>query len=424
MFVDKVLVSVQAGDGGDGIVNFRHEKYIDKGGPDGGDGGKGGDVVLVASRNQNTLATFRYQKLLKAESGQNGGERKKHGRSGADLVVAVPIGTMLIDEEGQLLADLTTDGQKTVIAQGGRGGFGNAHFTSSTRQTPRLAEKGDKGQVFEAAMELKMIADVGLVGLPNAGKSTLLAATSNAKPEIANYPFTTLRPNLGMVDIDSQTSVLVADIPGLIEGASQGKGLGDDFLRHIERTSVIVHLIDAYQDDVAKAYQEVQHELANYSQDLSKRPQLVVLNKIDGLDQAITDDLLSQLRQVVPARTKLLAISAQSRQGLKELLFAIKAVVVKQRAKQAVQDQQRAEALPVIRLKEDEGWRIEQVDQTFVVYGTKIERFAARTDFGNIHAVQRLRDIMRKMGITKELVKLGVERGDSFKINGHPTMEY
>jgi GTP-binding protein len=227
-----------------------------------------------------------------------------------------------------------------------------------------------------------------------------------------------------MVDIDSQTSVLVADIPGLIEGASQGKGLGDDFLRHIERTSVIVHLIDAYQDDVAKAYQEVQHELANYSQDLSKRPQLVVLNKIDGLDQAITDDLLSQLRQVVPARTKLLAISAQSRQGLKELLFAIKAVVVKQRAKQAVQDQQRAEALPVIRLKEDEGWRIEQVDQTFVVYGTKIERFAARTDFGNIHAVQRLRDIMRKMGITKELVKLGVERGDSFKINGHPTMEY
>ena len=424
MFVDKVLVSVQAGDGGDGIVNFRHEKYIDKGGPDGGDGGKGGDVVLVASRNQNTLATFRYQKLLKAESGQSGSERKKHGRSGADLVVPVPVGTVLLDDQGQVAADLTADGQKVIVAQGGRGGFGNAHFTSSTRQTPRLAEKGDKGQLFEATLELKMIADVGLVGLPNAGKSTLLAATSNAKPEIANYPFTTLRPNLGMIDIDGQTSILVADIPGLIEGASQGKGLGDDFLRHIERTSVIVHMIDVYQNDAPKAYKEIQHELASYSQDLSKRPQLVVLNKIDGLDQAIIDDVMAQLRKVVPARTKLLAISAQSKLGLKPLLYAIKEIVVKQRAKQAAAAQKEAQALPVIRLKADESWRIEKNDQGFVVYGLKIERFAARTDYGNIHAVQRLRDIMQKMGITKELQKIGLERGQSFKINGHPSLEF
>ncbi|MEO8784980.1 MAG: GTPase ObgE [Candidatus Saccharimonadales bacterium] len=424
MFVDKVLVSVQAGDGGDGIVNFRHEKYIDKGGPDGGDGGKGGDVVLKASRNQNTLATFRYQKLLKAESGQGGTERKKHGRSGGDLIVAVPVGTILYGQDGQPLADLTQDGQSVIVAQGGRGGFGNAHFTSSTRQTPRIAEKGDKGQLFEATLELKMIADVGLVGLPNAGKSTLLAATSNAKPEIANYPFTTLRPNLGMVDIDGKTSILVADIPGLIEGASQGKGLGDDFLRHIERTSVIIHMIDAYQDDAPKAYKEIQHELASYSQDLSKRPQLVVLNKIDGLDQATIDDIMAQLRKVVPARTKLMAISAQSKQGVKELLYAVKAIVAKQRAKDAVSAQKQAAALPVIRLKQDDSWRIEKVDETFVIYGQKIERFAGRTDFGNIHALQRLRDIMRKMGITKELIKRGVEPGQSFKINGHPTMEY
>ncbi|HET7630365.1 MAG TPA: GTPase ObgE, partial [Candidatus Saccharimonadales bacterium] len=295
MFVDKVQVIIKAGDGGNGIVSFRHEKFIDKGGPDGGDGGSGGDVIFVASRNQNTLAAFRYQKLIKAEPGQTGGKRRKRGKSGKDLEVKVPVGTVVTDARGETLADLTADGQQAVVAIGGKGGFGNAHFVSSTRQAPRVAEKGEKGEEINAVLELKMIADVGLVGLPNAGKSTLLATISNARPEIANYPFTTLIPNLGVVDIDKQTSVLFADIPGLIEGASQGKGLGDEFLRHVERTAVLVHLIDAYQEDIVKAYKTIQAELKAYKVDLSKRPQIVVLTKVEGLDDA---DLKAKLQQL------------------------------------------------------------------------------------------------------------------------------
>jgi GTP-binding protein len=416
MFVDKATVLIQAGDGGDGLISFRREKFISLGGPDGGDGGHGGSVVLKASRNQNTLAAFRYQKLLKAESGQNGDKRKRHGRSGNDLIVPVPVGTMLTDQDGKILADLTHDGQSVQVAQGGRGGFGNAHFTSSVRQTPRLAEKGDKGEQLEGVLELKMIADVGLVGLPNAGKSTLLATTSNAKPEIANYPFTTLRPNLGMVEIDGDTSILVADIPGLIEGASQGKGLGDEFLRHIERTSVIIHMIDIYDPNIVKSYKEIQHELASYSQDLSKRPQLVVLNKIDGLDEASIQKTMAELKKAVPAKTQILAISAQSGLGVKELLYAVKPIIVKSRAVAAAK--QKHKELPVIKLEQDEGWRIEEDDGHLIVHGRKIEKFAGRTDFSNPQAVQRLRDIMRKMGIMHKLLREGLEPGTTVRIGG------
>ncbi|HSH31590.1 MAG TPA: GTPase ObgE, partial [Candidatus Saccharimonadales bacterium] len=332
MFVDKVKVLVKAGDGGDGAVSFRHEKFIDRGGPDGGDGGDGGDVVLIASRNQNTLATFRYQQELKAEAGKPGFKRRKHVKSGQDLEVAVPLGTQVIDGEGNLLADLADDGQRAVIASGGKGGFGNAHFVSSTRQAPRVAEKGEKGQELEVTLELKTIADVGLVGLPNAGKSTLLARLSNAHPEIADYPFTTIRPNLGVVEIDKETSLLFADIPGLIEGAAEGKGLGDDFLRHVERTAVLVHLIDVYQDDIAAAYQTIQNELQAYSVDLTARPQIVALNKVDGLDEEIVADRLAELRKVLPDSTPLYAISAQSNLGVQPLLYSIKEVVLAERA--------------------------------------------------------------------------------------------
>lgn len=277
MFVDKASVKVKAGDGGDGKLSFRHEKFIDKGGPDGGDGGHGADVVLLASRNQNTLANFRYQKELNAEPGQPGGKSRKHGKNGQALVVAVPVGTVAFDAQGVVIADLFEDGAKAVIAHGGKGGFGNAHFTSSTRQAPRVAEKGEPGEELTVTLELKMIADVGLVGLPNAGKSTLLSVISNARPEIANYPFTTLTPNLGVVDVDKKSSLLFADIPGLIEGAAEGKGLGDEFLRHVERTAVLVHLVDAYNEDVAQAYQTIQDELKAYKVDLSTRPQVVAL---------------------------------------------------------------------------------------------------------------------------------------------------
>lgn len=422
MFVDKVKIVVQAGDGGDGIVNFRKEKFVDKGGPDGGDGGNGGSIIFQASRNQNTLATFRYQKLLKAEDGKSGAERKKHGRSGQDMFVAVPVGTMLSNQDGELLADLRKDGQEVVVAKGGRGGFGNAHFTSSVRQVPRVAEKGDKGQILEGTLELKMIADVGLVGLPNAGKSTLLAATSNAKPEIANYPFTTLRPNLGMVKVDAGTSLLVADIPGLIEGASQGKGLGDEFLRHVERTSVIIHMIDYYQPDVAKVYKEIAHELAAYSKDLSKRPLLVALNKIEGVATDEVEAKMSALRKAIPKNTPLFAISAQSKQGLNELLYAAKAVVEKHRKKQAKADS--TEVLPIITLKRDDSWRVDKTAKGFVVSGTRIEQFAGRTDFDNMHAVARLREIMRKTGIMKELLRRGIEPGDTIVIKGYQGLPY
>jgi len=407
MFVDRVNVTLQAGDGGDGVTSFRHEKFRKMGGPDGGDGGDGGDVVLAASRNQNTLAALRYKKLLKAESGRAGGKARKHGKSGQDLEVAVPVGTVVADKTGEVLVDLTTDGQKTIIAHGGQGGFGNAHFVSSTRQAPRVAEKGEKGQTVDAVLELKMIADVGIVGLPNAGKSTLLSVISNAKPEIADYPFTTLVPNLGVVDIDRQISLLFADIPGLIEGASQGKGLGDEFLRHVERTSVLVHLIDAYSDDIAQAYTTVLAELQEYKIDLSKKPQLVVLTKTEGLDKKELEPLIKQLKKVTPRGTPILAISSASRQGLPELLRAVQKRVQQSRKKTKAVKKPK---LPVIKFTpRDEDWQVTKTNDSFVVTGAKIERFARRTKFGDFHSEQRLRDILGKMGIMRELERRSVE---------------
>lgn len=423
MFVDKVKVLVQAGDGGDGAVSFRHEKFVDRGGPDGGDGGDGGDVVLVASRNQNTLATFRYQKELKAEAGKPGFKQKKHGKSGQDLEVAVPVGTVVSDEAGKVLADLAEDGQREVIAKGGKGGFGNAHFVSSTRQAPRVAEKGEAGQQLAVTLELKTIADVGLVGLPNAGKSTLLASTSNARPEIADYPFTTIRPNLGVVDIDETTSLLIADIPGLIEGAAEGKGLGDDFLRHVERTKVLVHLIDIYQDDIIAAYKTIQAELQAYSADLTKRPQIVVLNKVDGLDQEIIADRQAELQKALPKNTPVYAISAQSKQGVRELLFAVKDMVLAERAKHN-DELAEVEGLPVLRLPQTEDtWEVTQTEHGYEVTGPKIERFARRTDFSNPAGVQRLRDILKKTGVLHELARRGIEPGQKIKI-GPGSLEY
>ena len=273
MFVDTAKVRVQAGKGGDGAVSFRHEIYIPKGGPDGGDGGKGGSVVFRADKDTNTLLDFRYNPELKAENGKNGAGQRSTGRSGKDLIVEVPIGT-IVRKDGAVIADLKQDRQEAIIAQGGDGGFGNAHFKSSIRQTPRIAEVGEPGEAFEAELELRLIGDVGLVGLPNAGKSTFLSVVSNARPEIANYPFTTLTPQLGVATIDQQ-DILIADIPGLIEGASEGKGLGHDFLRHVARTAVLLHLVDVYSNDAGEAYQIIRAELENY-ENLADRPEIIV----------------------------------------------------------------------------------------------------------------------------------------------------
>ncbi len=421
-FVDKVRITFAAGAGGNGKVSFRHEKFIDKGGPDGGDGGNGGDVVLVASRNQNTLAAFRYQKELKAEPGQAGDKSRRHGKSGKDLLVAVPVGTIASLENGSVLADLTEEYQQAVIAKGGHGGFGNAHFISSRRQAPNFAEKGEPGEVFDLELELKMIADVGLVGLPNAGKSTLLGKVSNARPEIANYPFTTLTPNLGVVDIDTQSSILFADIPGLIEGAAQGKGLGHDFLRHVERTAVILHLIDAYNDDIAKAYKTIRAELKAYQPAMIKRPEIVALTKIEGLDQEMIDDLTKQLSKAVGKHTPVFAISSHASLGLKPLLFAINDMVKAERAKK--KPAKKDNEIPVLTLPDTgDAYTVAKRGKTFVVSGQKIERFANRTDFDSEEGVQRLRDIMRRAGIMHELHRKGIKAGDTIKINRN-TLEY
>lgn len=409
MFVDKTQVTIKAGDGGNGVVSFRHEIYVDKGGPDGGDGGNGGDVILVADVNENTLATFRYQKRLEAQPGKAGAKRRMHGKSGKDLIISVPVGTVLSDENGQVLADLTEDKQRIIVAKGGKGGYGNAHFVSSTRQAPMLAEKGEPGEELSATLELKMIADVGLVGLPNAGKSTLLSIISNARPEIADYPFTTLSPNLGVVDIDNKSSLLVADIPGLIEGAAEGRGLGDEFLRHVERTEVLIHLIDAYQEDIAAAYQTVQKELAAYSKGLAKKPQIVVITKVEGLDEEMIESRLDELKSVVPKSTQLFAISSKSKAGVKELLFAVNKKVITARQRKARKKTAVDNSLPVLTHANTDTWRVSKVGEGFLVTGRKIERFAARTDFGNRHAIDRLRDIMRKMGIMHELSRQNVE---------------
>ncbi len=386
------------------------------GGPNGGDGGDGGDIVLLASRNQNTLTAFRYQREIRAEPGTPGDKNNKHGRSGKDLLVAVPIGTIATTEDGKVLADLVRDGQTAVLAKGGRGGFGNAHFVSSRRQAPKFAEKGEPGEQLELKLELKMIADVGLVGLPNAGKSTLLSKVSNARPEIADYPFTTLTPNLGVVDIDESSSVLFADIPGLIEGASAGKGLGHDFLRHVERTAVILHLIDAYTEDVAAAYTTIREELKAYQPSLVKRPEIITLTKVEGLDNEIIADLTAQLQKAAPKGTTIFAISSQSGQGLQPLLFAVKDKVAAERAKKP-KTAKADDGIPVLTLEDkSDKWQVVQEGKRFIVTGQRIEQFARSTDFTNDQGVQRLRHIMKKMGIFHELVRQDIEPGQTIQI--------
>ncbi|MGH7196699.1 MAG: GTPase ObgE [Candidatus Saccharimonadales bacterium] len=420
MFVDKVVVHVKAGNGGDGTVSFRHEKFVDKGGPDGGDGGSGGNVVFVADRNENTLLRFRYKQELKAENGRTGSHRQQRGRSGEDLEVKVPVGTQVY-ENSTLLTDLTEHGQKAVVARGGDGGFGNAHFKSSTRQAPRVAELGEKGDEKELTLELKLLADVGLVGFPNAGKSTFLSVVSNARPEIGDYPFTTLTPNLGVADIDD-TSLLVADIPGLIEGASTGKGLGDAFLRHVERTAVLIHLIDIYDDDVAKAFTTITDELQAYSKTLSKRPQIVALTKIEGLPEDGIQQQIERLRTVVPKKTPVFAISSQAHIGITELLREARGMVDKARQAATKEDADQAQGLPIIALdpqKAAEAWRVRKENGQFVVKGRKIEKFAARTNFTSEPGIRRLKDIMKKMGIMHELERQGIEPGDIIVIGRH-----
>jgi len=430
MFVDTAKVELHAGKGGNGAVSFRHEIYIPKGGPDGGDGGRGGSIIFKADKDTNTLLDFRYNPIIKAEDGKNGAGQRSAGRSGKDTIVEVPIGT-IVKRDGQILADLTTDQQEAVIAKGGDGGFGNAHFKSSVRQTPQIAEVGEPGEEFIAELELKLLADVGLVGLPNAGKSTFLSVVSNAKPEIADYPFTTITPNLGVATVDGQ-DILIADIPGLIEGASEGKGLGHAFLRHVDRTAVLLHLVDVYNDDAGQAYQVIRQELENY-EDLKSRPEIVALTKCEGLDREIIDMQVAAIKKISP-NAQIFEISSSAHQGLEDLLRALKTVILAQKAVKKVsggpemasegvfgaESHDEAE-IPVISLSDaamKDTWQVEQIDGKFVVSGEKIEKFARRTDLDNWASIDRLRDIMKKMGIRAELTSQGAEPDSIISIAG------
>ncbi len=423
MFVDTAKIFVQAGRGGNGAVSFRRELYIEKGGPDGGDGGKGGNVIFRATKDLNTLLNFRYKPEIKAKNGENGSKRNKTGKSGEDLIVKVPVGT-LVKRDREILADLKFDGEEAIIARGGDGGFGNAHFKSSVRQTPRVAELGEAGETFEADLELKLLADVGLVGFPNAGKSTFLSVVSNARPEIANYAFTTLTPNLGVAEIDG-FNLLIADIPGLIEGASEGKGLGDAFLRHVERTSVLLHLIDIYEENPDEQYRIIREELKKYQPDLLDRPEIVALTKAEGMDAEMIDFQISKLRKVANS-SQIFVISSSAHQGLKEVLRALRKQVEDFRNSQSEIDanEEENEDIAVISLSQDEinkAWTVNfnEEENIFEVYGEKIEKFARRTNFMNVHGVNRLRDILRKMGIEHELRRMGAENSSIISIAGN-----
>lgn len=415
MFVDSVQVRVRAGKGGNGLLSWRREKFVDRGGPDGGNGGNGGNVVLVADHNLNSLVDFRHTPLLVGGNGGDGQRARKHGKAGSDNITKVPMGTVVIANQ-QVIADLAADKQSVVVARGGKGGFGNAHFTSSTRQAPRVAEIGEPGDELELQLELKLIADVGLVGLPNAGKSTLLSVISNAKPEIADYPFTTLSPNLGVADFDKH-SLLIADIPGLIEGASKGKGLGDEFLRHVERTLVLLHLIDGSQPDVVTAYKTIRRELRTYKINLSSKPQIVVLSKADLVGKTELAARRNQLAKLT--KDPVLIISASAHSNLLGLLRETYKLVQK-RLKAAKAKRSTKADIAVITLADDpNAWRIEKPrTNEFMLKGAKIEGFGKRTDFRSRSGEQRFRDIMHKLGIDRELVRLGVTPGDKIRVAG------
>ena len=437
MFCDTAKVSLKAGKGGDGAVSFRREIYINKGGPDGGNGGKGGSIIFVADKDTNTLIDFRFNPILTAEDGGNGSGTRSAGRSGKNLIVEVPIGTV-VKRDGKIIADLTHDREEAIIAKGGDGGFGNAHFKSSVRQTPIVAEVGEPGEEFEAELELKLLADVGLVGLPNAGKSTFLSIVSNAKPEIADYPFTTLTPNLGVATIDRH-DILIADIPGLIEGAAEGRGLGHAFLRHVDRTAVLLHLVDVYNNDAGEAYRIIRNELDKYS-DLKDRPEIVALTKCEGVDNEIIEMQSQAIREVNPS-AYIYSISAVSKKGVEELLRALCQDIKIAKEKKQEQENTTADIIleddtntkhqitkdgvkgvPVISLSSHElknTWTVTRGDDgVFHVTGEKIEKFARRTDMGNYASVNRLRDILKKLGIRAELTNQGATQDSIIEISG------
>ncbi len=416
MFVDTAKIFIQAGKGGDGIVSFRREKYVPAGGPDGGDGGRGGDIVFKVDEGLSTLMDFKYKRKYKAQPGTSGGPNNRTGKSGETLVINVPPGTIIKDEDtGLVVADLIDAGDSFAAAKGGRGGKGNARFATSTRQVPKFAEQGEEGESRQIVLELKLLADVGLVGYPNVGKSTLLSTVTSARPKIADYHFTTLEPNLGVVRLDDGTSFVIADIPGLIEGAHKGVGLGHQFLRHIERTRVVIHVVDVSGIEGRNPLEDfikINSELKEYSPVLAEKVQIVAANK---MDIPSAGENMARLReQLNQDGYEIFPVSAATGEGIKELLY---------RAAQLLRD------IPVIpRIETDEaagkavydyndrGWLIRKEEDVFIIEGRAIERVMRRVNLDDAESLQYFQRTIKRMGIADELEKQGINEGDTVKI--------
>lgn len=418
-FIDKSKIRVVSGRGGNGMVAWRREKYVDKGGPAGGDGGRGGDVYLVADENMSTLMDFKHKSVFKAEAGENGGIKNMHGRCAKDLFIKVPVGTVVKDiKNGNIIADLTEHEQKVLVAKGGRGGRGNARFATAQKRAPQFCEPGEPPIERELFLELKLIADVGLLGMPNAGKSTLISRISSAKPKIADYPFTTLIPNLGVVKKRSGDGYVVADIPGLIEGASEGVGLGHDFLRHVERCRFLVHLIDSTEENPFDNYEKINLELQKHSEHLANLYQIIALNKIDAIDEDKKSELLEKFKKVSGNVFMISAVTGENLDKLTDFMGEKVDEIPKSETEVVVEEDINAYN------NDDSSYEIFKVAKdTFIVQGGKISRLAGVTDERNAEQVIRLQNILKAMGVFDELSKKGIKDGDTIII-GHLEFAY
>lgn len=419
MFVDKVKIYIRSGKGGDGHVSFRRELFVPAGGPDGGDGGRGGDIIFEVDEGLNTLMDFRNNKKYSAGDGEPGNKRRCHGADGADLIIKVPEGTVIKDaESGLVIADMSHGNKRQIILKGGRGGKGNMNYATPTMQAPKYAQPGQQCKELYVQLELKVIADVGLVGFPNVGKSTFLSRVTNAKPKIANYHFTTLNPNLGVVDLDGGRGFVIADIPGIIEGASEGIGLGHEFLRHIERTKVIIHIVDAAsvegRDPIVDIH-TINDELGNYNEELLKRPQVIAANKIDALYEGENDDAITLLKEEFePQGIKVFPISAVSGKGLKELLYYVRGMLDEIKEEPTVFER---EFFPeAAESEEPYTITIDEEDGAFVVEGPRIERMLGYTNLDSEKGFDFFQKFMRDNGILDELEAKGIQEGDTVRM--------
>lgn len=417
MFTDYVKITAKAGDGGNGAISFRREKYVAAGGPDGGDGGRGGNVYFKVDKDSNTLVDFRYKKKFKAESGKNGEGAHKYGRGGEDLYILVPLGTIVKDAKtNAILADLSTLEQTELVLKGGQGGKGNAHFATSTRQAPRFAQEGEKGEERELILELKLLADVGLLGFPNVGKSTFLSVVTSATPKIADYHFTTLEPNLGVVKSDYGDSFVIADIPGIIEGASQGTGLGIQFLRHVERTRLLLHFVDVSETegrDPVTDFQIIQAELKQYSEKLASRKQIIVATKIDSMQNTVRYDALEKMAK--EKQMEIFKISAITGEGVRELLAHV-SKVLRELPKEDLYEVE--EIRKVYTLEETEGFTVKKDGKLFIVDGPAVEKVVRRVNLLDNESMYYFHKCLANLGVDDALKQAGVQDGDTVVIAG------